>query len=403
MFKSIKCVWAVALVLTLYMCFAGSLHAEWLDVEVEGIEKHAGYVVVDLVVAGETQPRQTIFTVSDVYNALTVASSVSISKLGLQLQQWGIKTQFRNEAAGATLFFEAFERGPIAFVYGRRTRRTSRYQLHLYLEAQLNLDDLYTRGEAFFEAGQEAEALRHWHFILSRYRLHRKTVYRLADYHFARGDFKQAEELYEIIIDLDERHWEYPEARVQFALAADKLPGGMQSKHGMCLGDYVRYGKGEQVLLAERLLRQVDNPVEMQAVTSMEKRALLRKVLRGNRVIVQFWSPEDEDAWRYLEQLFAFSVRYRDIPIYLVATEDGNKLRQHERRLTEKYAPFWPLSGRGNVHFWYDETHLLQQELFGSTVKGTHTLFLARGAVLQHAQREVSWGEVDPLQVWNNE
>lgn len=395
--------WAGTLVLALYVGYAGSAFAALPNVSVEGVARHAGFVVVDLVVAGESQSPLPLFAVSDVYNALTVAPGVSMSQLGLQLQQWGIKTQFRNEASGMTLFFETFERGPVAFVYSEEIRRASRYKVHLYLEGGLNLDELYTRGEAFFDAGEEAEALRHWHFIRSRYGLHRQTVYRLADYHFVRRDYEHAEELYEIIIDLDERDWEYPEARIRFALAGKELSGGLQSKHGMCLGDYVRHGKGEQVLLAERLLKQVRNPVTLQAITTMGNRALLRKVQRGDRVIVQFWSPEDEEAWLHLEQLFAFAVRHRDIPVYLVATEDGNQLRAHERRLTEKYVPFWPLSGRGNVHFLYDETDLLQQAFFDSAVAGTHILFFARGAVLQHAQREIGWAALTPSLIWNNE
>ncbi|MEM8485941.1 MAG: hypothetical protein AAF564_10355 [Bacteroidota bacterium] len=369
------------------------------------MDRRPGYVVVDLVVKRPPGGQQHVFTVSGLYNALTIAPGVSITKLSQQLGYWGIKTQFRNGARGATLFFEQYGRGTIAFVDSQPRSSGTRYQLHLYLEQDLDLDDFYGRGVQLLAAGKEAEALHHWHFVLSRYGLHRETVYELAEYHFARGNFERAEELYEITIDLDERTWVYPEARIRYAIAGDKLPQGLSTKHGMCLADYVRYGKGAQVLKAEQLLMQVRNPVKMDPVTPMTNRSILRKIQRGRQVIVHFWSPESDDGWTSLGKLFAFSVRHREIPIYVVATRDGNQLRMHERRLTKQYAPFWPLEGTGNVQFLYDEVGLLQQTLFGEgsgATRAIDTLFLERGAVLRHETRVEDWEVIGRLLRWNN-
>ncbi len=397
----------------MYTFYAGTISfkpagttGQTLEVTVDKIVEEQARIVIELQIRGSRSGNALIFA-DKINNAVGIDPGVDVAAMAGALRQHRIASLFRESGSQSTLFIERYGRLRVAFVSINYLGQAGRYRLAIYLENMLQLDTLFDHGEGFYAIGKEAEGIRHWEFILTRYGLHRKALYRLAEIYFARGDFERAEDIYEKTIDLDERDWTYPEARLYYARAKDQQGEILGRKHQMCLEDYIRFDKVDAVHEARMLLIQAKKPVAIQPIVIEEVRALSREIERTGPAVVYFWSPACSSCWRDLDQLFSFSIENRDISFYIVAIDDGNELKHLEWRMGKKYAPFWPLKGSSNVEFYVDELGYLSEAI--SPDDGLNldvlpvALFMQKQTVVRHQAGEIFWDRLRTEHIWNKQ
>ncbi|MFK7846743.1 MAG: tol-pal system YbgF family protein [Rhodothermales bacterium] len=373
------------------------------------VEEQRDRIIIDLTVQGGRNSGAAFMISNEMNNGVSVHRSINLRTLTELLRRWDVTSLSRQKGRESVLFFEQIRRQRIVFVSVQQGA-SNRYRIALYPASKLNLDTLYKEGEAAYASGRREEAIRYWEFVLSEYGLHREALVRMAGVHFDAGRYAEAEERYGKIIDLDERNWQFPEARVRFALARDLQGKELSKKHQMCLDDYIRYGKGQYMHEARQLLKQAKKPVAMKPLTSSVSRSVLRKLARSKHAVVYFWSPEVRRHWDELSQLFAFSLAHRDVDFYVVAVDDGNRLRSHEAALSKLYAPYWPderqlANNEGNVVFLVDEEGFLPRELLPadkrSNWSNTKTLFLEKKMVARFQEGAFNWKQLQLSRIWN--
>ena len=377
-----------------------------VDLVVSSVAENRDHVVVELQARQGVSRRAQILTPSEAYNGLKLNGRVDVANLVLQFRQHDIQVTFERERSDVVnLLFEGRRQQRIGFATARMGRSIDRLYVTLYFDRGLDYDAMYERAETLYASGMESEAMRHWEYILSRYGVHRQSLHRVANLHLEAGRSSEAEPMFGKVIDLDERNWHYPEARIRFAIARDKQQLPLRIKHQMCLEDYIRYDKGQQLGEARRLLIQSKQPATMLPVTVKSARSLNQRLDRSRRSIVHFWNPESASSWEDLNKLFTLSVRHRDIMFYFIAVNDGNRKSDHEWALSKQFAPYQSLRGAPNVQFLLDEQSYVLQLLYSNQVipviATSQTLYLQKKTVVRHEKDMVSEVSLNPALIWN--
>ena len=392
--------------LFLFSLTINSTEAGVVDIVVESVAEKRDHVVVELKVRSEGSRHRHVFASSQAYNGLKINGQVDIADLVLQFRQHNIEVTFEREGANVVnLLFEGRRQQRIGFVTASAARSADRFYVTLYFDRGIDYDAMYERGETLHASGMQAEAIRHWEYILSRYGVHRQSLHRIANMHFEAGRFAEAEPMLGKVIDLDERNWHYPEARIKFAIARDKQQLPLHIKHQMCLEDYIRYDKGQQLGEARRLLVQAKQPAPMLPVTTKSARGLKQKLDRSRRSVVHFWNPESSSTWEELTKLFTLSVRHRDIMFYFVAVNDGNRKAEHEWALSKQFASYQSMRGAPNVQFFLDEQSYMLQLLFSDQtlpiIATSQTVYLQKKTIVRHEKDMINEASLNPALIWN--
>lgn len=391
------------LILALFLSFDQPASS---DVVVQHLEEYDNHVVLDLVVRGESGARSSLIYSGTSNNVIAFAASIDVRDVLSQLRSHNFAVAHEQGGNERELVLHEWNKRTVAFASVQRRGVVNRYQIYLYFEDLLDWDALYDAGVALENAGHLVEAIRYWEFILSRYGIHRKALHRMAEIHYVEGEYETAEAMYEATIDLDERTWHYPEARIRYALARDLREEPLTARHRTCLKDYIRFGKGKQHVEALRLLTQVERPIHMDVLTSHSAGAAKKQIEKSEKALIYFWSPATEQSWPALDPLFAFAVRDRDVNIFVVAVNGHEQLQKHEWRLTKQFVPYWPAKSDCNVHFLLDNRGYLRQALLPSEMVGQiqwpTVLFMDKKSIVRFEDGVIAWAQIqsDLTSVW---
>jgi hypothetical protein len=165
--------------------------------------------------------------------------------------------------------------------------------------------------------------------------------------------------LFEKVIDLDQRDWKYPEARIEFARAQNRLALPLGNRHIVALEEYIRYRRGEALQEARNLLAEARHPITVRRF-NRETADQLNQVIHDNGRAVITFLPELCDACpEHLAGLFTFASRNPRIDFYVVAIDRRTEPELVQRDLNKWQAPYWQIISESSILFYHDRDRLL--------------------------------------------
>lgn len=382
-----------------------TLESPTLTMRVDRIEEREGIIFVDVSLSGRIV-YGSLLREAEHHRALLIAGKIDFAETTKRLGNKGLDAQFKTVDGGTELFIKSALGKPTALVMCNRQGQSSRYRIILFEADRLHLDDVAVHAAKSKKAGNIAGAVRSWQFILQQYKLHLEANYELAQYYFEEGNYRKAGPLFERVMDLDQRDWKYPEARLGFALVQHRLDMPLGHKEIMCLEEYLRHPGGADPRMAEQLLGEARNPV----VTKRLSRALalqLKKALKDKaRAIVTFVPANCPPCRQHLEDMFVFASRNQRVDYYILLMDDQRDRDAINREINSWFAIHKRKNQQTAIHFYDDPNGQLpalfweNEDISKDTLP--RTIFLKDGTVIRSDARLTAWNRLSTELIWSS-
>ncbi len=376
-----------------------------LTIRVDRIEDKEGVVIADVTLSGRIV-YGPLLSEADHHRALLIAGEIDFGETTRRLAGKGVDVQFKTVRGSTELFIKAALGKPTAFVVCKRMGQTSRYRILLFKQERLNLEEVATYASESKKEGDTASAVRAWQFLLQQYKLHLPANYGLAQYYFKEGDYRKAAELFERVLDLDQRNWKYPEARLGFALVQQRLDLPLGPKHVMCLEEYLRHPGSADPRMAEQLLGEVRDPVVTKRL-SKETAIQLKKILNDKaRAIITFVPADCSSCQRHLDELFIFASRNQRVDYYVVFMHHEKSRIALNKEINSWFAIHKRNNRHSSIQFFDDPSGHLPALYWAnediSNDRLPRTLFLKEGTVVRSDVRLTAWDRLSTELIWSS-
>lgn len=275
---------------------------------------------------------------------------------------------------------------------------------HIAVQQKLSKDDLYNlKAKAFYNKGLRARSIEIWEQILRKTPSHLPSLNNLAMAYFNGRRFKEAESLYQRLIELDDRFWTYPEARFMGPLAYYQQYGDLDGAQALKLTEFLNTNPKTHRARAEKLRLIAINRVSSNKVDRGQFRILRDKLAGSERNIVHFWAEWCRPCLEELKDLFEFRSRNPDIHYLIVSIDSEHDKNRSDRRLNDIFSPY--KSNRDDkIDFLLDNRQLLWKAFIPLADQQVNsvprTLFLNRANPVSYSQRQVDWKSMDATSVW---
>lgn len=376
-----------------------------LTMRVDRIEDKEGLVIADVTLSGRIV-YGPLLSEADHHRALLIAGEVDFAETTRRLASKGLDVQFKTVNGSTELFIKAALGKATAFVVCKRMGQTSRYRILIFKQDWLNLEDVATYASESKKEGDTASAVRSWQFILQQYKLHLAANYGLAQYYFEEEHYRKAAELFERVLDLDQRDWKYPEARLGFAQVQQRLDLPLGPKHITCLEEYLRHPGSADPRMAEQLLGEVRDPVVTKRL-SKDTAIQLKKILNDKaRAIITFVPADCPSCQRHLEELFIFASRNQRVDYYVVFMHREKSRIALNKEINSWFAIHKRNNQQSSIQFFDDPSGYLPALFWANedvgNVRLPRTLFLKEGTVIRSDVRTTAWDRLSTELIWSS-